>query len=224
MRKLLFLIIVGVGTLLAATSVPAAMFTYNLNIEFSGGTAPEGVPPWLTATFLDIGFNQVRLTMDTGGLTDNEFVSEWDFNLEYEDTVIITFANPLVDVLFDTDAIDADGDLGHGFDIFFPFPTAESDRFGAGETAVYEFEGRETGNLSEPADIPLTASAFNFTNAEGDFFSAAHVQGIGPDDGGSGWVAATESISAIPEPGSLLLLGTGLAGLFGIRRFKLTKN
>jgi hypothetical protein len=215
MRKILFLIIVGVGTILVATSVPAAKFTYDLNFEYSGATEPAGDPPWLTAMVEDIAPNLVRLTMETPGLTGNEFVSEWYFNLEFEGLVGIFFADPFVDARFETDSLNADGAMGFGFDIIFPFVTATSDdRLEAGDTAVYE--------LSAEAGLTLTASAFNFLNTAGNFFTAAHVQGINDDD--SGWLGARESISAIPEPGTILLLGAGLASLFGVRRFKFKKN
>jgi hypothetical protein len=223
MRKLLFLIIVGVGTILAATSVPANALLFNLNVEYSGGTEPQGPRPWLTATFEDMGTSQVRLTMDTDGLIDSEFVSGWYFNLNFVGDVSADFVaaestSPLAFVFFDADTsvppnLNADGALGAGFNILFDFPTASATRFEENEIAVYDFFGDG-----------LTASAFNALNAAGNFVSAAHVQAINdtifPDDD-SGWIGAT---AAIPEPGTILLLGAGLASLFGIRRFKFKKN
>src|SRR5688500_8097342 len=62
----------------------AAVVTYNLDVEFSGATAPSGPAPWATASFDDSygGPNTVRLTMTTGGLTGSEFLSGWYFNLD----------------------------------------------------------------------------------------------------------------------------------------------
>jgi hypothetical protein len=205
MRKILFFIIVGVGVILTATSVPANALTFDLNVEFSGATEPTGPTPWLTATFADFATNQVQLTMSASGLLDAEFVSEWYFNSQ---VLFITSVVPFFPIVQAMDGRDADGAPGHGFDIEFPFPIAGSDRFGAGETRVFILGA--TG---------LTASSFNILNAAGNFFSAAHVQGIGANDNLSGWVA-----SPIPEPGTILLLVAGLAGLFGIRRFKFKKN
>jgi hypothetical protein len=224
MRKILFFIIVGVGVILTATSVPAATFTYPLDIEFSGATEPEGLTPWLTATFEDVATNQVQLTMSASGLTDAEFVSEWYFNFDpaFNPGDRITF--PLIisgppylpGTGIGANNFQADGE-SEKFDIVFQFEIANNpNRFTMGESAVYLFTG--TGGPD------LTADSFNFLNEDGTFYSAAHVQGIGESNNLSGWIAATESISAIPEPGTILLLGAGLAGLFGIRRFKFKKN
>ena len=231
MKKILFLIIVGVGTVLAATSVPAATFTYNLGVEYSGGTEPAGDPPWLTAVIEDVAANTVRITMSTSGLTASEFVSGWYFNWDFEFadldpvdgiTLLPISTEPFAPITFGTNNLDADGILGHGFDILFNFPTASpDDRFEANEIAAYEFMGNSSSTLS--------ASSFNYLNAEGNFYSAAHVQAINgtgaeyPNDD-SGWIGATESISPIPEPATILLLGTGLASLFGIRRYRFTKK
>jgi hypothetical protein len=219
MRKILFFIIVGVGFILTATSVPAATFTYPLNIEFSGATEPEGPTPWLTATFVDFDTNEVLLTLSASGLTDAEFVSEWYFNFDpaFNPGARITF--PLIisgppylpGTGIGANNFQADGET-EKFDIVFQFETANNpNRFTAGESAVYLFTG--TGGPD------LAAEDFNFLNEDGTFYSAAHVQGIGANDNLSGWVA-----SPIPEPGTILLLVAGLAGLFGIRRFKFKKN
>jgi len=216
MRKILLFIIVGVGVILAAASVPAnaLTLTFELDEEYTGAAEPLGPEPWLTATFEDAGLNQVSLTLDTDGLTGNEFVSNWFFNIQ--DGLIITSVIPFFPIVQAQDARHAGGAPGHGFDIEFEFPTAEDDRFGADETRVF--------TLGAPG---LTALSFEYLNAAGNFYSAAHVQSIdNPAFPGytSGWIGARESISAIPEPGTILLLGAGLAGLFGIRRFKFKKN
>ena len=216
MRKLLLLIIVGVGVTLAATSIPAnaLLITFELDEEYTGGAEPLESAPWLTATFEDAGLNQVSLTLDTEGLTGNEFVSNWFFNIQ--DGLIITSVIPFFAIVQAQDARHAGGAPGHGFDIEFEFPTAESERFGADEIRVFL--------LGAPG---LTALSFEYLNAAGNFYSAAHVQSITNDDfpwASSGWIGARRSIAAVPEPGTILLLGAGLAGLFGIRRFKFKKN
>ena len=112
--------------------------------------------------------------------------------------------------------------MGQGFDIYFEFPTPNnpaSDRFGAGERAIYMME-----LLFEDTEGVLTASSFNDLNAAGYFYTAAHVQGIGENNNLSGWIGAERSIAAIPEPATIILIGTGLASLFCIRRFRFRNN
>jgi len=217
MRKILFYIIVGVGVILTATSVPANALKFELDEEYTGGAEPLGdpPPPWLTAEITDgAAVNTVEISLSTSGLTGSEFVSGWYFNWNLE-AGDLTGINPFVPITVSNDGLNAGGALGHGFDLLFNFPTAEGSRFGANETRVYTFTA--TG---------VTESSFDFLNAAGNFYSAAHVQSIDNPDftATSGWIGATSSIAAIPEPGTILLLGAGLASLFGIRRFKFKKN
>jgi hypothetical protein len=250
MKRILFLIIVGVGTVLVATSIPANALKFELDEEYTEGTAPAGPSPWLTATFIDVGFNQVQLTLDASGLTDGEFVSGWYFNIDpvvaalgfswFPPTVVSgpsfisgsgVGSNNQNASGADEDMYKAGGYKGDGFDIYFKFETSNdpgSDRFTAGSVATYTFT---VSNLTEV----LFPESFNFMNEAGYFYSAAHVQGIDnsiafinseflDDDDGSGWIGATTSIAAIPEPATIILIGAGLATLLGIRRKKIIKS
>jgi hypothetical protein len=223
MKKILFLIIVGVGTILAATAVPANALQFSLNVEYTDGTEPAGNPPWLTADITDVT-GGVRITMSTSGLTGTEFVSGWYFNWDFNaadleengiDYVEEFSTGPAASggIAFNTDGLNAGGVMGHGFDILFSFPTRSDNRFEANEVVTYDFFGDG-----------LTASDFDFLNTAGNFYSAAHVQAINgtiyPNDD-SGWIGAT---TAIPEPATIILIGTGLASLFCIRRFRFRNN
>ena len=178
MKKILFLVIVGMGILLAATSIPAYALTFYLDEEFSGATEPEAAQPpsWLTATFVDIGLNQVRLTMAATGLTDKEFVSGWYFNWDLDlDEVFPYFefkgsesSIPLASATASENFYKADGDLGEGFDILVTFPTANGSRYETGDIAVFEI-----GLFEEPGEElgpTLFASSFDFkSGAKGHF-------------------------------------------------------
>ena len=190
-----------VACLAFATSAPAAVMTYDFNVEYSGATPPAGAGPWLRATFDDGGLpGSVTLTLTALNLTGGEFVNDWLFNLDpalsakslnfVVHSTTGTFATPIVST--GTDEFSAAGSTM--FDIAVDFDNAPpANRFGAGESITYTITGIPT----------LTAHSFDFLSSsggQGPFVSAAHVQGIGPSGNDSGWV------TGVPEPASLGLL------------------
>lgn len=181
-----------------------ATLTFDLSVEYSGGTPPSGAAPWLRAEFADVT-GGVQLTL-TGLLTTNEFVTEWDFNLDPGLTPMwLGFSSvigPIATISTGVDLFKADGD--GRYDIEFLFPTAPpSTRFNGTDQSVYLITSSEA----------ISASSFNFLSApaggSGPFVTAAHVQGIGPGANLSGWVTT-------PEPTSLL----GFATLIGIAPYR----
>ena len=195
-----------------------------LSLEFGkvyDGAQPESDGPWLTATFEDVdieGERSVKLTLEATDLNDYEFVSKWFFNfnpdLDASDLVFDRFyrqdADPEEDPIVKrirtkTDKLNAAG--GGLYDIGIEFSTSEADRFGVGDSAVFLISGID--------GLTVTADDFNFMSkppgGNGLFLAAAHIQGIGDDGKDSGWVA-------VPEPGTMLLLGCGLVGVALLRR------
>jgi hypothetical protein len=199
---------------LVVASAYGSLTTFELSYEFSGATPPEGMAPWLTATFDDHDTpGSVDLTLVSTNLTDAEFVFEWLFNLNPEldasalvfSALIKTgeFADPTIDLGMNS----FPGDGGGYFDIRVDFENSNgpSTRFGVGDAAEYTITGIST----------LTADSFDSLSAphggNGTHSTAAHVGGIGPDDGDSGWIS-------VPEPATLVVLALGSLALLRCRR------
>ncbi len=209
---------VVVCVLLALSSVASgAIVSFDLSVEFSGATPPDGAAPWLNATFDDEDSpGSVMMTLTATNLTGAEFVSEWEFNLDPGlAPADLQFSSPIKTGSFDDpaistsiDAFKADG-AGY-FDIKMDFSTGGglNARFGAGEAVEYAITGADS----------LRAGSFSFlcTPADhGPFFIAAHVQNIGETGEDSGWITG---IPDVPEPATLLLLAFGGLAILKRRR------
>jgi hypothetical protein len=196
-----------------------AIITYDLDSEYSGGTAPAGAGPWLRARFDDGGSSgSVTMTLTALNLVGSEFVSIWDFNLDpalnpanlvfSAPTKTGTFGNPAVETSIDAFRAGGSGkyDIEVHFDIAPP-----ADRFGPGDSVEYTITG-----------IPsLTASSFSVLNGlgggHGPFYTAAHVQGIGAGGSYSGWITDESGDINIPEPASLSVAAAGISMVSMVR-------
>jgi hypothetical protein len=198
----------------AAAPASALTITYDLAVEFSNGTPPAGVGPWVTISIDDSvgGPNDVRVTISNAGLTGVEFISEVSLNFDPAlDPTQLSFSavnvGAVAGVGFNTgvDAFQADGD--GKFDILLdlpPPPGSFAAKFTAGEVLVFD--------LAYTA--PISASSFDFFSApgggNGSFHAAAHAQGIGAGGAYSGWIGDAEA----PEPAGLgLAVAAALAAL-----------
>jgi len=245
-RKLFLFLLIGLAIFLNGMQpAQATKIEFDLNYEYSAGTAPGGTRPWLTAIFDDdynslVGLAQgrVRLTMVAANLIGSEFISGWWFNFNDEKDQFASFLDydPINSIAVGGDAgiafssgenFDKAGPDGE-FDLLFNFPTANSEngwkRFTAGEQVIVDLFLED--DMGRPIDI--FASDFDFESEpgklagdKGPFLSAAHIQSIGTSNG-SGWIAPSSVLSPVPESSTLLLVGVGLIGLagFGRRRFK----
>ena len=226
MNKLLAFITLLAGVIAFSLPLQATTLTFDLDYEFSEATQPEGIAPWITATFDDTfgDANTVRLTMSASNLVGTEFIDDWLFN--FDDTLDPT---ELSFAIFGTpgstpnhintgvDAFKADGD-GY-FDIKFdmpPPPGKFEDKFTMGETVVYDI------SYTSAIDV----FAFDYSSASGGgagtYHSAAHIQGIGEEGNYSGWIGDGGGGGVIPEPTTMLLFISGLVGfaLKSKKRFK----
>lgn len=207
MRALdVIILVVMVGLL--SPEANATAITFDLDVEFSGAQSPMGQVPWLRAVIDDGGgTGSVTLTLIALNLVGSEFVTGWYFNVNpvYGSLAVAHVGGVAGSASYSQNAYKADGD--GKYDLLFSF---DSNAFTAGESSVWTISAAglkavDFDLLSQPA------------GGHGPFRTAAHVQGIGTDGQGSGWI--TES-GEIPEPGTVALVIAGILGL-GARRSRL---
>lgn len=216
MRKILLICLVLVFGV-SANATADLIFEYSG--VFSGTTTPGGTPPWLTATFSQVDTDTVRLTLDTTGLIDPEFIDGlgWYFNFDdSKDVTALVFSwqsgNDADDINLGQNAFKADGD---GFyDIQLTWDAGASKRLWFDSVVVYQIS--YAGGLSVDDFDYLSEPAGGW----GPYKSAAHVQGI--DEGRySTWVYPGEGAPPpppVPEPSTIMLIGAGLLGLGLLRK------
>jgi hypothetical protein len=222
-KKLLAAAAASLALVAGGQGALAATYAYVFSNEFSGADAPVGTPPWATLSFSDV-MGGVQLSLSLSGLSASESVRGFYFNFGPNPGDAAT-ASRLGGLSFTHTGGDAASSIDRGgatpllnqykadgdgyFDIRFNYPSGGG--FNAGEQSSYLISGSS-----------VTAADFNNQSLTGGgngiWYAALHVQNIGADNQGSGWIGAT--VTPIPEPQTyaMLLAGLTLLTFFGLRR------
>ncbi len=213
-----------------------ATVIFDMSLIFSSSGTPAGSPGTIVrATFDDTvgdlnfdGFSDIKLTLAdvalgatefVDGITNNAGGAGWFFNVADETKLAaLVFAslggNAADGIVKIANQFKADGD--GKYDIKFAWNSGAGGPFSQGESATYRISLPNTNLLASFFDVDSQPAQGGF----GPFKSAVHIQGI--SGGGSAWVAPGDGVP-IPEPSTLLLLGTGLLGLVAISRKRMKK-
>lgn len=191
------------GLLLAATAGQASALTFYLDQAIGGGPPITSAPSYgtITLTQVDKGVQiDVNLTNSTAKLL--EFALNYNED-KFSNADIFSLTNG-VSVAVGENSIKQDGYQGR-LDIAMPDNTnLNSNSFSAVLT--------DSNKLLTPED-------FNFTDTLNLLYATAHLGNINPA-GDSIWVGSDGQLPAVPEPGTMMLVGAGFLGLavYGKRR------
>ena len=224
-----FAFVLAAAVALVATATPAFAVpisqTIQLNQVYTGFT-PDGSAPWLKATFTQTGADAGTLTLTSllggsdflQGLNSTKSTIGWAFYLNQSLSGLSCSSGVCADNKALFGGSYNSGPVPGTFNLAFGW--SSGNRFDGTDSAVYNltFASALTGN-------PFSAN-------DSDWWSVAHVQGIGTNGSCSGWiVSGTGTLGSgsgpcggtheVAEPDALGVFGLGvllIGGFLGWRR------